>query len=400
MNPVALLLPAVRDRRIARVDEVLLGAALALAAIGLVMVASTSMNDLTGRTEPLARVLRQGLHLGLGLGLGALVLRIRMAWWERAGVPLLFLAIALLVLVFVPGIGHTVNGSTRWLSLGPLNLQASEPARLFVLVYLAGYLVRRADEVQSQWRGFLKPLAVLSLTALLLLAEPDFGATVVLMATAFAMLLLAGVPWWQFLLMIAGAAGALGVLAVASPYRLQRLTSFIDPWADPFGAGFQLTQSLIAIGRGEWFGAGLGASIQKLYYLPEAHTDFVFAILAEETGLVGVTVVIALFATLVWRAFRIGARALDADRPFSAWMAYGIGTWLGLQAVINMGVNMGLLPTKGLALPFVSYGGSALVIDCVLVAMLLRIDIESRESVHAVTARKGVPLPARGRRKS
>ncbi|RMG28681.1 MAG: putative lipid II flippase FtsW [Gammaproteobacteria bacterium] len=396
MTLAARRLPPLADPRLARLDPVLLGTALALAAIGLVMVASTSMNDLSGQAHPLGRLWRQVGHLLVGTVLGLGVLRLRMAWWERAGVGLLFVALGLLALVFVPGLGHTVNGSTRWLVLGPLRLQASEPARLFLLVYLAGYLVRRAEEVQSQFRGFLKPLAVLSLAALLLLAEPDFGATVVLVATAFAMLWLAGVPWWQFLLILAGAAAALGVLAVASPYRLHRLTAFIDPWADPYGAGFQLTQSLIAIGRGAWFGAGLGESIQKLYYLPEAHTDFVFAILAEETGLVGVTVVIGLFALLVWRAFRVAAAARAADQPFSAWLAGGLGTWLGLQAVINLGVNMGLLPTKGLALPFVSYGGSALVLDCVLVALLARIDLESRESIHAVTARRR-PLATGGR---
>ena len=390
-----------RKLRCPQLDLPLLAAGLALALLGLVMVASASM-PMADRElgNPFHYALRQGGFLLVGLLLGVAAFQVRMAHWQRAGMVLLFLALGLLVVVLVPGVGRTINGATRWLSLGPVNLQVSEPAKLLLLVYLAGYLVRRSEEVREQLSGFIKPMAVLAAACVLLLAEPDFGATVVLLATALVMMFMAGVRWWQFLALLALAGGAMALLAVSSPYRMARLTAFLNPWADPFDSGFQLTQSLIAIGRGEWFGVGLGGSVQKLFYLPEAHTDFVFAVLAEELGLAGVLVLVALYAFVVWRAFAIARVALAANEDFSGYLAYGLGTWLGLQSFINIGVNMGLLPTKGLTLPLFSYGGSSLVVMCLLLALLARIDYETRCTVHNVGQRERRPAvrrhPGRG----
>jgi cell division protein FtsW len=279
-----------------------------------------------------------------------------------------------------------VNGSTRWINLGIIRLQVSEPAKLLAFIYMAGYLVRRGDEVRNSGAGFLKPLGLLLVAAVLLLLEPDFGATVVLMTTALVMMFMAGVSLWKFGGLIALAGAAFASLAILSPYRLNRLTAFIDPWNDPFNTDFQLTQSLIAIGRGEWFGVGLGASIQKLFYLPEAHTDFVFAVFAEEMGLVGITVLLGLYAFVVFRSYRIAATAEQGGNLFAAYLAYGIGTWLGIQAIINIGVNTGLLPTKGLTLPLMSYGGSSMLVSCVAIALLLRIDYETRCTVNSLPA--------------
>ena len=325
-------------------------------------------------------------YIGIGVLLAMPVYRLRLALLQEAGPVLLVAALALLVAVLVPGIGREVNGSTRWISTGLFNLQVSEPAKLMILVYLAGYLARHGEELRERLSGFLKPMAVLSLAALLLLLEPDFGATVVLMATAMGMIFLAGVRLWHFTGMLGVAGLSLAGLAVSSPYRMERLTTFLNPWEDPFDSGFQLTQSLIAIGRGELAGVGLGASIQKLFYLPEAHTDFVFAVLAEELGLLGVFVVIALYALVVWRAFVIARQAEKAGNVFAGALAYGIGIWIGLQSFINMGVNMGLLPTKGLTLPLMSYGGSSMVVMCVAIALLLRIDSETRTTLDGLSA--------------
>ena len=381
MNLALLLpdMPTLRGRACPRLDFALLGVFFALLAIGLVMVTSASMPTADRYHHgSFYYTLRQATYMAMGLGLGLLVLRVRLAWWERAGFLCLLLALALLLAVLVPGLGHRVNGSIRWINLGLFRLQVSEVAKLLILIYLAGYLVRHAEQIRQGVAGFLKPMLVLVFTAVLLLLEPDFGATVVLFATALVMMFMAGVRLGNFAALIALAAGAFTLLAVSSPYRLQRLTGFLNPWADPFDSGFQLSQSLIAIGRGEITGVGLGASIQKLFYLPEAHTDFVFAVLAEELGLLGVLVVLGLYAFLVWRAYRIAAVALDNGNPFAAWLAYGVGTWMGLQTLINIGVNTGLLPTKGLTLPLLSYGGSSMLVSCAAVALLLRIDYETR----------------------
>jgi cell division protein FtsW len=360
-------------------DPLLAGAVLALMILGLVMVASASVS-LADRQfgQPFYYAVRQALYLGAGLGTAAIVLRVRLLYWEKGGMPLLVLGAALLIAVLIPGVGHQVNGSTRWLPLGLVNLQASEPVKLFVIVYLAGYLVRRGEEVRTTVKGFLRPLGILAFFAVLLLLEPDFGTTAVMFATSLGLLFLGGVRLWQFFALLGAVAAAMAGLALSSPYRMERLTTFLNPWADPFNSGFQLTQALIAIGRGQWFGVGLGGSIQKLFYLPEAHTDFLFAVLAEELGLIGVMAVIVLFALVVWRAFVIAHRAELGGNRFAAYLAYGIGTWIGLQAFINMGVNMGTLPTKGLTLPLMSYGGSSIVVMCMAVGLLMRVDYETR----------------------
>ncbi len=400
---LAMLLPDMHMRRgehLPRLDFALLAAVAALFSIGLVMVTSASM--------PVAERLglgifhfafRQSLYLALGLGLGLLTLRIRLAWWEQCSLLCILLAIFLLAAVLVPGVGSEVNGSVRWINLGVFRLQVSEPAKLLALIYLAGYLVRHGEDVRHTGVGFIKPLVLLAVAAVLLLLEPDFGATVVLIATALVMMFMAGVSLWKYAALIATAGGALAVLAVTSPYRMQRLTTFLNPWADPFNSGFQLTQSLIAIGRGEWFGVGLGASIQKLFYLPEAHTDFVFAVLAEELGLAGILVLLGLYAFIVFRSYTIAAVAEKGGNLFAAYLAYGIGTWLGLQALINIGVNTGLLPTKGLTLPLMSYGGSSMLVTSVAIALLLRIDYETRCTVNSVPA-SGTAAAKRRRRRS
>jgi cell division protein FtsW len=303
-----------------------------------------------------------------------------MTRWRQAGPLLLLAAFGLLVLVLVPGIGKEVNGSMRWIALGPINVQASELAKLFALIYVAGYLKRHCEDLRTaDFRtsalALLRPMAVL---AVLLLLEPDFGSVVVLMATALVMVFLAGVNLRQFGTLQVGTLLVMAALIYSSPYRRERLLSFMDPWADAQASGYQLTQALIAIGRGELFGVGLGASVQKLFYLPESYTDFLFAVLAEELGLVGILSVIVLFVILVWRAFEIGHRAERLGKEFSAYLAYGIGLLFGLQALFNIGVNMGVLPTKGLTLPLMSYGGSSLVVMCVALALLLRIDVETR----------------------
>jgi cell division protein FtsW len=291
---------------------------------------------------------------------------------------LLIAGFALLALVLVPGIGDTVNGSARWLELGPLRFQASEPARLCLLMYLASYAVRRNADLTASFKGFLKPMLVIAAACALLLAEPDFGAAVVLTTTSLGILFVAGARLRDFTLAVAVASAALAVLAVSSAYRVQRLTAFLDPWGDPFASGFQLTNSLIAIGRGDWLGVGLGESVQKLFYLPEAHTDFVFAVVAEELGFAGATLVIGLFALLVYRAITLGQRALAAGLHFQGLLSTGIGVMLGFQACINIGVNTGLLPTKGLTLPLISYGRSSAVVTLAALGILLRIYAELR----------------------
>jgi cell division protein FtsW len=360
-----------------QIDPVLMAVSTALLLGGLVILASASVSISDNAVgNPFYYVERQALAAVIG-GVSAFVcLFIPMHVWERLSPLMLLVGLALLMVVLVPGIGYTVNGSTRWIRVGFMNLQVSEPARLCLLVFIAGHLVRRSRSVREEFTGFLRPMLLLSLACALLLAEPDFGAAIVLLATALAMLFVAGARIRDFCLFFGVAVIAMASLAVTSPYRLQRLTGFLDPWSDPFDSGFQLTQSLIAIGRGEWFGVGLGEGVQKLFYLPEAHTDFVFAVFAEEFGLVGAFALIALFAALVWRIFQLGMRAARTERLFEAYLSIGIGTWLGLQAFINIGVNMGLLPTKGLTLPLISYGRSSLIVAMISLGLLLRIHHE------------------------
>lgn len=374
--------------RLPRVDYLLLGSVTALVILGLVMVTSASIT-LADRElgNPFYYTIRQVIYIGLGTALGAALFSVNLKTLERLGMTLLLMSFVLLLLVLVPGVGVEVNGAVRWVNAGLFRLQVSEPAKLFFIVYLASYLSRHAHEVRTQISGFIKPIGLLALVALLLLMEPDFGATVVLSATVMGMIFLAGVKLYQFGGVIAAGSLAMAGLVISSPYRLERMQAFRNPWADPFDSGFQLTQSLMAIGRGEWTGVGLGASVQKLFYLPEAHTDFVFAILAEELGLAGVCLVITLFGVLVWRAFAIAGQAVQAGNAFAALLSYGIGIWFALQGFINIGVNTGLLPTKGLTLPLMSYGGSSMVVMCLAVALLLRVDYETRCTAEGLSAR-------------
>lgn len=352
---------------------------LSLMLIGWVMVTSASTGvaeSLTGNAWYFS--LRHGVFLLGALGLAALVLKVPLAWWKANAPLLLLLGLALLLLVLL--VGREVNGSRRWLSLPgvPFNLQPSEVAKLCLITYLAGYLERFLPQVRRHWGAFLRPLLVTLVFALLLILEPDYGAVVVMTACAMGMLLMAGAPLWRFLLLLVLVALAGFYVALAEPYRLARLTSFADPWADQFASGYQLTQALIAFGRGHWLGVGLGNSVQKLFYLPEAHTDFVFAVLAEELGLLGAILVVGLFALLIYRAMAVGRRAELARRPFAAYLSYGIALVIGAQAFINIAVSTGMLPTKGLTLPLLSYGGSSLVVSAVMMALLLRADIETR----------------------
>jgi len=359
-------------------DPVLTIAFIALLTIGVVMVASSSISVADRNfSNPFYYLQRQLIFVALGLFAAFCVFKIRLVQWEKSGQSLLLFALFMLVLVLIPGIGKSVNGSTRWLPLGIFNLQVSELVKLFIVVYVAGYLVRHGEAVRRSLMGFMKPMVMVGLTGLLLLLEPDFGATVVIMGTVLAMTFLAGARFEQFIAFVLLFVSAAMLLVVTSPYRMQRLTSFANPWADPFDSGFQLTQSLIAIGTGGWFGTGLGGSVQKLFYLPESHTDFLFAVLSEELGFVGVIFVVLLYSAVFFRALKIAAQAESAGNYFAAYMAYGIGVWLSMQAIINMGVNVGLLPTKGLTLPLMSYGGSSLIVVCMAIGLLLRIHYET-----------------------
>ncbi|WP_193073708.1 putative lipid II flippase FtsW [Pseudomonas sp. FME51] len=375
------LAPLIGERRF-DLDLPLLVGGLALLGLGLVMVTSASMEVAAGQLgNPLYYMNRQLVYMLIGILAALATLAVPVGLWEQFRFPLLFLGFALLIAVLIPGIGREVNGSWRWIAVGPINVQPSELAKLFAVVFLAGYLVHRRDEVKEQWFGFIKPFMVLGPMAWLLIIEPDFGATVVLMGAATGMLFLGGVGLFRFTLLFGSLGGLAALLVLFEPYRLQRLTSFLNPWNDPYGTGYQLTQALIAFGRGEWLGTGLGNSIQKQYYLPEAHTDFVFAVLAEELGLIGALAAFALLIFVAVRALYIGLWAEKAGRYFSAYLAYGLAImWCG-QVLINVGVNIGLLPTKGLTLPFLSYGGSSLVVCCISLGLLLRIDWERRQAL-------------------
>lgn len=359
------------------VDTMLLLAAGGLLILGFIMVSSASLHlgdKLADDSFFFPK--HQIAHIGFGLLIASLVACIRLETWEKSSMALLVAGLVLLVVVLVPGLGTKVNGATRWLSLLGLRVQVSEVFKLLAVIYVASYVSRHVQAVRSSALGMFYPLALLSVGCVLLLLEPDFGATAVLMATALGMLFLAGARLWPFALMLGLVLISGVVLIFAAEYRLKRVLSFLDPWADPLNTGFQLTQALIAFGRGEWTGVGLGSSVQKLFYLPEAHTDFLFSVIGEELGLLGACCVIVLFAVVVWRAFVIGQMAERLDMRFGAFLAYGIGVWFGLQAFINMGVNMGMLPTKGLTLPLMSYGGGSMIVTCAALALLLRVRSE------------------------
>lgn len=358
-------------------DKWLLVTTLTLVAFGLLMVASASMVISDRQFDyPFHYLIRHGIYILLALLLAWGATRVPLEIWQKYSGVLMLISLFLLVIVLIPGIGRVVNGSRRWIYLGFVTLQVSEIAKIGTILYLASYLQRYQREVIEELKGFIKPMVLLVLIALLLLMEPDFGALAVISATVLMLLFIAGVRLWPFTALFVLVVAALGSIAVMSPYRMARLTSFLNPWSHQFDSGYQLTQSLIAFGRGGLFGVGLGNSVQKLFYLPEAHTDFLFAVIAEELGLVGEILLLGLFVILIGRIFYLARLAFKQSQLFAAYLAYGCGIWFGIQALVNVGVNAGLLPTKGLTLPFISYGGSSMIINCVVVGLLLRVSYE------------------------
>lgn len=363
-------------------DYVLIGTVVTLAALGLVMVYSASVDYATRmQGNSVYFLVHHAFYLLAGLAVAGIAVRTRIRWWEAGGPYLLLAGLMLLVVVLLPGIGMSVNGSSRWLRLGIVTVQPSELMKLFVVVYVAGYLVRKQEELRKFTQGILMISIVVAIVGVLLLQEPDLGSVVVICITVLTMLFLGGVRFWHFMLVVGAGVGGMVALTLIAPYRMNRVTSFLDPWADPYNTGFQLVQALIAFGRGEWLGVGLGASVQKLSYLPAAHTDFLMAVIAEELGLVVVLGVIALYGLILLRAFAIARQAEVAGQTYGARLAQGLGVLLVAQAMINLGVNMGLLPTKGLTLPFVSYGGSSILVSCAAVGLLLVVERESRGHV-------------------
>lgn len=360
-------------------DKWLIISIVSIVGLGLLMMTSASIvisDNLLH--QPFYFLFKQLIFLTIGILLGSAVIQVEIQFWEKMGGFLLLSVLLMLSLVLIPGIGHSANGSARWIGYGPFTFQVSELTKICVVIYIAGYLVRRTLEIRTQLSGFIKPMIILATIAVLLLREPDFGATVVVTATTLGMMFLAGMRLRHFVVLFSSVISALGVIAISAPYRLIRLTTFLNPWARPFDTGYQLTQSLIAFGRGGWFGVGLGNSIQKMFYLPEAHTDFLFAVIAEELGLMGMFVVIGIFLLLVTRIFIIGKEAQRLGQHFSGFLAYGLGMWVAIQFIVSIGVNTGLLPTKGLTLPLMSYGGSSVLVNCIVIAVLLRIDHENR----------------------
>jgi cell division protein FtsW len=380
----------VRPRgQVAEYDQGLVWAAILLLGLGVVMVYSASIaiaesSRVTGH-QPMYYLTRHALFVAIGLAVGVAAFQIPLRLWQQAAPYLFLIGAGLLALVLLPGVGREVNGSQRWISLHFVTLQPSELVKLAAVLYAADYTARKAAHMDSFRRGFLPMLVVMLVVGWLLLREPDFGAFVVITVIAMGILFLGGMNWKLFAGLFALLLVGFMLLILASPYRLQRVVGFMDPWADSYGTGYQLSHALIAFGRGEWLGVGLGASVEKLFYLPEAHTDFLLAVIAEELGFVGVAAIIAAFTWIVTRAFMIGRRAASLERCFSALVAQGIGLWIGVQAIINIGVNTGMLPTKGLTLPLVSFGGSALVATCCALAVLLRVDWENRQLAKGFT---------------
>ncbi|MDR2165062.1 MAG: putative lipid II flippase FtsW [Zoogloeaceae bacterium] len=377
-----MMIAALNDprRQIAEIDMALLWSSLLILTLGIVMVYSASIYVTESNNQPPAYYLvHHGMYLCVGLALGAFAFQIRLATWQRLAPYLFLCGVLLLALTLVPGVGRHIKGAWRWIRLGPIGLQPSEFVKLFSLLYAADYTVRKIEIIHDLRRAFLPMAVAMSLIGGLLILEPDFGAFVVIVAIAMGILFLGGLRARLFAILTSVLLAAFTVLIVISPYRRARFLGFMDPWADPYGKGYQLSHSLIAFGRGEWFGVGLGASVEKKFYLPEAHTDFLLSIIGEELGFAGVLLVITLFAILVRRAFAIGRQCVQLELFYSALVAMGIGIWFGVQGFINMGVNVGLLPTKGLTLPFMSYGGSGLVSNCIALAILLRVDWENRQ---------------------
>jgi cell division protein FtsW len=370
-------------------DPVIVWLAAALLGLGVVMVYSASIAIAEAASYSGGQshyyLLRHAIALAVGMFVAVFIVQVPMRVWQIAA-PYLFMAcVALLFVVLIPGVGREVNGSQRWLGYGGITFQPSELAKLFVVLYAADYTVRKAAHMASFRKGFMPMCSVMLLTGTLLLQEPDFGAFVVITTIAMGLMFLGGINWRLFASLVASLVIGFVLLIWTSPYRMKRVLAFMDPWSDPFGAGYQLSHSLIAFGRGEWFGVGLGASIEKLFYLPEAHTDFLLSVIAEELGFIGVIVTIGAFAWLSWRAISIGNQAARLERYFSALVAQGVGLWIAVQTMINMGVNMGLLPTKGLTLPLLSYGGTSLVASCAALGLLLRVDYENRQMMKGYT---------------
>lgn len=379
----------VESRSVATFDRRYVLLALSMYMIGLIMVASSSMPIAERLFEnPFHFIVRHMIYIVLSLGVAGLTLQIPMQRWHQFSSNLLILGIVLLVVVLV--VGRNVNGSTRWIAIGPITIQAAEPAKLFFFCYLSAYLVRRRDEVMENVKGFAKPLIVFGALSGLLLMQPDLGTIIVMFVTTFGLLFLAGAKLWQFIAISGVGVTLLSMLAYFSPYRWARVTGFLDPWKDPFGSGYQLTQSLMAYGRGETFGQGLGNSVQKLEYLPEAHTDFVMAVLAEEFGFIGISVILILSMSLVFKALLLGRKAVNQEKYFEGFFAYAIGIWFCFQAAVNIGASAGIVPTKGLTMPLISYGGSSMIIMTMAVAVLIRIDHEIRlQSIQATSRATG-----------
>jgi cell division protein FtsW len=366
-----------RDGSRGRYDLGLILAAAALASLGVVMVASSSIAIADGQhVGPFHYLVRHLVFLALGVGLCGVMMCVELAWFERHAFTLLLVAVILLLLVFVPGLGLKLNGARRWIRLGVAGFQSVEAVKLLFIVYIASYLERHRDGVQGRLFGVAKPIGVAVVLVALLLAQPDFGSAALLIAIAIGMVWLGGARMRNLLYLGVPAVPVLAWAALTQDYRVKRLTSFLNPWEHPFDDGFQLTQALIAIGRGEWFGVGLGGSVQKLFYLPEAHTDFILAVIAEELGFLGILLVLALFAALVGRAFLLGLAAVERGQRFAGYCAFGVGLWLGLQTLVSVGVNLGVLPTKGLTLPLISSGGSSVLMTCAAIGLLLRVSYE------------------------
>lgn len=373
-------------------DRGILLVAATLLLLGIVIVSSASVPEGIAKFDnPYHFIIRHLIFTCIALVAGMLTLTIPIAQWHKHSALLLFAALALLIAVLF--IGHTVNGATRWIRIGPINIQAAEPAKLFFFAFFASYLMRRNEQVQESWRGILKPVAMLVIMAFLLALQPDLGTIIVLFVTTLAVMFLGGAKVVNFFVLVCSGLLLIVLMIISKEYRMRRIEAFLDPWADPFGSGYQLTQSLMAYGRGDWFGQGLGNSLQKLNFLPEAHTDFIVAILAEELGYVGVMTLLGLMFILVFKAMRLGNCCLQTKLPYHGYFAYSIGIWFSFQTLVNVGASAGMLPTKGLTLPLVSYGGSSLIIMAIAVAVLVRIDFEYRSTARAKKKKVIKPAP-------
>jgi cell division protein FtsW len=384
-------------RQATRVDEIgghfdpwLLGCGIVLACLGVVMVGSAAVAGAGMDVGPWYFLTRHLMFLAGGILLAAIAMRMELKFVEQHSQWLLLACVVLLLLVFVPGIGKTVNGARRWLNLGISNFQAVEAVKLLYIVWLASYLKRYSEDVAATWKAMLKPLGVAALLVGLLLLQPDFGSSSLLLAITAGMLVLGGVNMPRMFGPVLVGLVLMATIAIAEPYRVRRFTSFMDPWADPFNSGYQLTNALMAVGRGEWLGVGLGASVQKLSYLPEAHTDFIMAVIAEELGFAGVCLVVGLYALLAGRAFWLGLKCVEMRRHFAGYIAFGIGLWLALQSFVSIGVNLGLLPTKGLTLPLISSGGSSVLMTCAAMGLLLRVSWEYERAARQVARLRGL----------